>query len=107
MAILLLIVEVLGMEKESYVIMLRPANDYGTQGTDEIVSAHFEYLKELHASGKVLMAGRFSDVLIGLVMVTVRDRAEAMEIMQKDPAIKAKVFHGELYKWRIALDPIP
>ena len=93
------------MEQESYVIMLRPANDYGMEGTDEIVSQHFSYLKELHAAGKVMMAGRFSDVLIGLVMITVDSKAEAMRIMENDPAIKAKVFHGELYQWRIALEP--
>ncbi len=93
------------MEHESYVIMLRPANEYGKDGTDEIVSQHFSYLKELHTSGKVMMAGRFSDVLLGLVMVTVGSKAEAKKIMENDPAIKAKVFHGELYQWRIALEP--
>ena len=93
------------MDKESYVIMLRPANDYGREGTDEIVSQHFQYLKSLHAEGKVMMAGRFSDVLIGLVMLTAENRIQAEEIMNNDPAIKAKIFHGELYEWRIALEP--
>ncbi len=93
------------METESYVIMLRPANDYGRDGTDEIVSQHFSYLKKLHDEGIVIMAGRFSDVLIGLVMLTVENRIQAEDIMKNDPAIKARIFHGELYKWRIALEP--
>ncbi len=90
---------------ESFVIMLRPANDYGMEGTEEAVSKHFEYLKKYHLEGKVMMAGRFSDVLIGLVMVTTDNEEEARQFMENDPAIKAKIFHGELYKWRIALDP--
>ena len=93
------------MAKESYVIMLLPANEYGSEGTDQVIARHFAYLQELHESGKLLMAGRFSDVLIGLVMITVDDRDDAQTIMNNDPAIRAKIFHGELYKWRIALGP--
>lgn len=92
------------MKTQSYVIMLRPANQYGEAGTDEKVSEHFTYLQILHELGKVTMAGRFSEVLIGLVMLEVESHEKALEIMRNDPAIKAGVFHGELYPWSIALD---
>ena len=90
-------------ETESYVIMLRPAPKFGSPGTDEIVGKHFEYLKKLNREGKVKMAGRFSDVLIGLAMLEVENREEAERIMEDDPAVKAKVFHAELHSWRVAI----
>ncbi len=91
------------METQSYVIMLRPANEYGSPGTNERVGEHFEYLKDLLEKGILTMAGRFSDVLIGLVMIEVTSREEALMIMKNDPAVKSGIFHAELYPWRIAL----
>lgn len=91
------------METQSFVIMLRPANKYGEESTNEKVSEHFNYLKSLLEEGKLIMAGRFSEVLIGLAMIEVKSREAALEIMRNDSAIKAGVFHGELYPWRIAL----
>jgi uncharacterized protein YciI len=91
------------METQSYVIMLRPANDYGIEGTEDIVSEHFKYLQSLLKEGILTMAGRFSEVLIGLAMIETRSRADALEIMKNDPAVKAGIFFAELYPWRIAL----
>jgi len=91
------------MEAQSYVIMLRPANEYGNPGTDERVNEHFEYLKDLLEKGILTMAGRFSEVLIGLVMIEATSRDEALKIMNNDPAVKSGVFHAELYPWRVAL----
>jgi uncharacterized protein YciI len=91
------------METHSFVIMLRPANKYGDEGTSEKVTEHFNYLKKLLYEGKLTMAGRFSEVLIGLVMIEVRTHEEAQEIMNQDPAVRAGVFHAELYPWSIAL----
>jgi len=91
------------MEKQSFVIMLRPAPGYGEDGTEEIVGQHFKYLQSLHASGELLMAGRFSDVLIGLTLVDCESLERAEEIAKDDPAVKANVFHAEIYQWRIAL----
>lgn len=88
---------------ESFVIMLRPANDYGSPETEERVGEHFAYLQKLLKDGKLLMAGRFSEVLIGLVMIEVNSREDAMEIIKNDPAVKAGIFHAELYPWTIAL----
>jgi len=91
------------METQTYVIMLRPADKYGGPETEKIVSEHFNYLKSLLENGKLTLAGRFSEVLIGLAMIQAETREEAMQIMKNDPAIKAGIFHGELYPWRIAL----
>ncbi|TFH07839.1 MAG: hypothetical protein E4H14_07635 [Candidatus Thorarchaeota archaeon] len=91
------------METQSYVIMLRPADKYGGPETEEIVSNHFNYLKSLLETGKLTMAGRFSEVLIGLVMIEAESREVAMDIMRNDPAVVSGVFHAELYPWSIAL----
>ena len=91
------------METQSYVIMLRPANDYGIEGTKEKIAEHFEYLRSLLKDGILTMAGRFSEVLIGLVMIEAESRESALEIMKNDPAVKAGIFHAELYPWSIAL----
>ena len=91
------------METQSFVIMLRPANKYGEVGTEEKVSEHFNYLKNLLDGGKLTMAGRFSEVLIGLVMIEAKSRDAALEIMRNDPAVKAGIFYAELYPWSIAL----
>ncbi len=91
------------METQSFVIMLRPANDYGTEGTEERVSEHFKYLQQLLKDGILTMAGRFSEVLIGLSMIEAESREDALEIMNNDPAVKSGIFHAELYPWRIAL----
>ncbi|MFW9960920.1 MAG: YciI family protein [Candidatus Thorarchaeota archaeon] len=85
------------METQSYVIMLRPANEYGNPGTEERVNDHFEYLKDLLERGILMIAGRFSEVLIGLVMIETTSREEALLIMKNDPAVKSGVFHAELY----------
>lgn len=55
------------------------------------------------SDGKLIMAGRFSEVLIGLVLIQTETREEAIRIMKADPAIRSEVFHGELYPWTIAL----
>ena len=91
------------METQSFVIMLRPANDYGIEGTDEKVAEHFKYLQNLQKEGILTMAGRFSEVLIGLVMIETTSREAAIEIMNNDPAVKSGIFHAELYPWHIAL----
>lgn len=91
------------METQSYVIILRPANEYGNPGTNERINEHFEYLKGLLEKGVLTMAGRFSEVLIGLVIIETPSQEEALRIMKDDPAVKSGVFHAELYPWRIAL----
>ncbi|MFW9835342.1 MAG: YciI family protein [Candidatus Thorarchaeota archaeon] len=91
------------METHSFVIMLRPANDYGNEITKQKVSEHFNYLQRLLKDGILIMAGRFSEVLIGLVMIESESREHAQEIMMNDPAVKAGIFHAELYPWQIAL----
>ncbi|MBD3408339.1 MAG: hypothetical protein GF411_19605 [Candidatus Lokiarchaeota archaeon] len=88
---------------QSFVLLLRPTPKYGEPQTDDIVSQHFKYLQELQSRGILIMAGRFSDVLIGIVIFQCNDKEEANKIMEEDPAVREGIFHAELYPWRIAL----
>ena len=83
--------------------MLRPASDYGIEGTEEKVSENLKYIQQLLKVGILTMAGRFAEVLIGLAFIEAKSREHALEIMKNDPAVKSGIFHAELYPWRIAL----
>lgn len=89
---------------KSFVVVLRPAPSFGKPETNEIIESHFQHLKRLHSTGQVRMAGRFSDVLIGLVMIQAESKEDAWMLVNEDPAVKAKIFHAELYEWTIAID---
>lgn len=89
--------------KQSFVIMLRPAHKYAEKGSDEKIDEHFRYLQGLKVAGNLTMAGLFSEVLIGLVLIEAETVEEARKIMMNDPAVKAGVFYAELYPWHIAL----
>ena len=91
------------MEKQSFVIMLRPAPNYGVPETEDLISKHFAYLQKLLAEGTLVIAGRFTEVLLGLVMINTQDKETAESIMKADPAVTAGIFHAELYQWSIAL----
>ncbi len=74
-----------------------------TQGESDVVSQHFLYLKDLYDKKSVLMAGRVEDARFGLALLSVENDKQAQEIMEKDPAVAAKVFRGELLPFKLAI----
>jgi len=71
-----------------------------------IVSAHFRYLKQLVAEGKVLLAGRTTNTdysSFGIVVFKARSEKEAADIVAMDPGVKNGVFRAELFPFRLAL----
>lgn len=77
-----------------------------TPEEDAVVGAHFRYLQELTEQGIVLMAGRTlltDDTSHGLVVFTADSEERARAIMEDDPAVKARVFHAELFPFAVAL----
>lgn len=77
-----------------------------TPEEDEIVSAHFQYLKNLNEQGVVLLAGRTlntDETTFGIIIFEAEDDAAAQELMNNDPAVKNNIFRAELYPYRIAL----
>jgi len=90
-----------------YLIMYRPPRDgFAENATSEEtakVMKHFEYLKQLHVENVVLMAGRIEDARFGIALLETETEQEAQEILDKDPAVKAKVFSAELLPFSLAL----
>jgi uncharacterized protein YciI len=77
-----------------------------TESEGRIISEHFSYLKRLMGEGVVILAGRTQntdDTSFGIVIFNAQSDREARQVLHDDPAVKAQVFHGELFPYMIAL----
>jgi len=77
-----------------------------TPAEEVILDQHFDYLQDLLAQGKLILAGRTlnSDpTTFGIVIFLANSLPEALRIMENDPAIKQGVMQGELFPYRVAL----
>lgn len=77
-----------------------------TENEAKTVAEHFEYLKDLISNGTVLLAGRTRNTdnsSFGIVLFKADSEEEARRIMNKDPAVKNRIFRAELFPYRMAL----
>ncbi len=77
-----------------------------TDTESRIVSEHFSYLKDQVKKGVVIMAGRTQNTeysSFGIVILKAESEGAAREIMHNDPAVKNRVFRGELFPYKISL----
>jgi len=58
---------------------------------------HSTNLRELRASSKILLGGRFGDV--GLILLKAASEAEARAMIERDPSVQAGVFKAEVQAW--------
>ena len=90
-----------------YLIMYHPPRagfaENATPAESTEVMKHFEYLKQLHAEKVVLIAGRIEDARFGIALLETENEESAREILNNDPAVKAKVFTAELLPFSLAL----
>jgi len=99
------------MAPNQYIYRIQPVRDrmLADGPTDEesnIVSEHYDYLKELAGAGIVMLAGRTLNTDVssfGIVVLLADSETKAREIMENDPAVKGKVMRAELFPFRIAL----
>jgi uncharacterized protein len=87
---------------------VRPAmlTEGSTEAESRTVSEHFEYLKTLTEKGTVMLAGRTQNrdySSFGIVIFNAESEAEALEIMNNDPAVKNRVFRAELFPYKTSL----
>ena len=71
-----------------------------------VLAAHFSYLEQLVAQGKVQLAGRTlnrDERCFGLVIFYADSEQAAAELMDNDPAVREGVMTAELFPFRIAL----
>jgi uncharacterized protein YciI len=69
------------------------------------VAAHVAYLERLAAAGVVLLFGRTQTTdpsTFGIVIFRAGSSDEAQQIMQDDPAVRARVMRAEIFPFRIA-----
>ena len=65
---------------------------------------HGKYMAKLLKEKKLVMAGPFSDSSGGMAVIEVDGEREAADILQHDPAIVQRVFHGEIHPWLVVFD---
>lgn len=79
-----------------------------TEKTRQIVSEHFNYLKQNCQKGKVLLAGR-SDLAIadnenfGICIFKAPSRNEAQRFMDKDPCVIHGIMTAKLFPFSVAM----
>ena len=67
------------------------------------MSAHFEYLKQALAEGKVLMAGPCLAQTFGMGILRMDLEEAAWEFMRNDPSVRANVQCPELHPLKLSL----
>lgn len=91
----------------SWLVVLRPVREEmpfePTEEESRIVSEHYEYLKQLRAEGRLVLAG--PSVLpgdtFGLGIFDQDDRADVEAIVAADPAVVNGVMTAEIRPYRI------
>jgi uncharacterized protein YciI len=85
------------VEVEHYIALIKPVReDFMTNFTDEderIMSEHFEYLKSLLKTDKLVLAGPALNEQkpFGLIILRCNTLKEATKIMKNDPSVKAGI----------------
>ncbi|MFN8454472.1 MAG: YciI family protein [Anaerolineae bacterium] len=72
----------------------------------EIISSHFNYLKNLTEQGVAIFVGRTlttDERTFGIAIFEANSEEAAREIMNNDPAVIEGVMRAELYPFRIVL----
>jgi uncharacterized protein YciI len=72
----------------------------------DLISSHFSYLQSLRDQGILIFAGRTQnseESSFGIVIFRAASEAEAIKIMERDPAVKQGLMKAELFPYKVAL----
>jgi uncharacterized protein YciI len=69
----------------------------------QVMEAHFQYLKKGTQEGIVLLAGPCLDDTFGVVILSADNEAVAREFMLNDPSVKSNVMMAELHPMKVSL----
>jgi uncharacterized protein len=87
--------------KETFIYMIRPARPgfltAMTPQEEELVGAHFHYLKNAFEQGNLILAGPCLDKVFGIAVFRAENMVEAEKFMNDDPAIKGGAFTSERF----------
>ena len=86
----------------SFLVVMRPTRA-GIEGETELLEQHWAYLRELHASGKLVVAGPswVGDDPFGVGVFDLKDRAEVEAIVAADPGVTGGILTPEIRPMRI------
>ena len=93
----------------SWLVVLRPVREEmpfePTEEESRIVSEHYEYLKQLRAEGRLVLAGpsALPGDTFGLGIFDQDDRAEVEAIVATDPAVTSGIMTAEIRPYRISV----
>ncbi|TFH52122.1 MAG: hypothetical protein E4G91_12095 [Candidatus Zixiibacteriota bacterium] len=74
-----------------------------TPEEEEIMGEHFEYLKNLVAEKRVVMAGPVINPTFGLIILRVESETDAQEIMKHEPSVKKGLHNFEMQPMVLSL----
>lgn len=89
-----------------FLIIKKPRENFINTMTDtesEIMSFHFEYLKQKLKEGKLVMAGPVTTGDFGVSIIETETEEEALDIMNNDPAVLAGIMNPTIYPYRVSL----
>lgn len=90
-----------------FALVIRPTREDFISTISEIeqdlISQHFEYLRDLSEKGIVTYAGRCEDGEFGIILIESDCHKEADKIVLDDPAIKNGIFNYKLHSFRTAI----
>jgi uncharacterized protein YciI len=89
-----------------FVIIKKPRENFIETMTDkeaEIMSSHFQYLKQKLSEGKLIMAGPVTTGDFGISVLETESEQEARDIVNNDPAVLAGIMKPTLYPFRVSL----
>jgi uncharacterized protein YciI len=86
----------------SWLVVLRAARE-GIENEREMLEAHWAHLRQLHADGKLVIAGPswIGDDPYGIGVFDLREREEVEAILDEDPAIASGAMRAEIRPMRI------
>ncbi|HKD95500.1 MAG TPA: YciI family protein [Gaiellaceae bacterium] len=93
----------------SWLVVLRPVREeMPFEPTDEesrVISLHYEYLKQLRAHGRLVLAGpsALPGDSFGLGIFDQDDRADVEAIVAADPAVTSGIMTAEIRPYRISV----
>jgi uncharacterized protein YciI len=86
----------------SFLVVMRPARA-GIEGELEMLESHWAYLRQLHADGKLVVAGPSwaGDDPFGVGVFDLRERDEVEALVAADPAVTSGAMRAEIRPLRI------